>query len=156
MSTDTLRPSRTHQYIPAHQNTPLRSSSRGARYPVQQVICSLFQASHQSPLTAMLVVEGAAAGFTAFVARWRNQTVTTQCTASVTRALLPSPPRRMPSQPPRASAKVQTRRAVGRNRGRARNLVQEKPTKARLSRGLLWTKSFRSCSCLVRELLATR
>ena len=43
----------------------------------------------------MLVVEGVVAGFTAYVARSTDHMVTTQCTASVTRALVPNPPRRM-------------------------------------------------------------
>ena len=44
------------------------------------------------------------------------------------------------AQPPRASAKVQARRGVGRDRGRPRNLVKEKRMKARLARLILGHK----------------
>ena len=44
-------------------------------------LCTLFQAAHQSPLTAMSVAERVVAGFTALVARWRTQMATTQSTA---------------------------------------------------------------------------
>ena len=56
-------------YISAYHptRTPLyRTSSRGTRCFVQQVYCALFQGSRQSPLPAMLVVEGVVAGVTAF------------------------------------------------------------------------------------------
>ena len=39
---------------------------------MQQVHCALFEASRQSPLAAMLVVEGVVVGFTALVAMCRT------------------------------------------------------------------------------------
>ena len=53
-----------------HPHRTSSSGSRCTRCPVHQVpCCALFQ----SPLAAMLGVEGVVAGFTAFVARWRTQ-----------------------------------------------------------------------------------
>ena len=112
--------------------------------PLQQVTCALHPSL--TPEVMLVTVEEVVAGFTAFVSRWRNRTVTTQCAASVKRALLPSPPRKMARKPPRASAKVQTMRPVGRDRGRVQHLVQEIMLKARLARGLLWTKRLKSAT----------
>ena len=58
---------------PPPGHNPYRTSSRGTRCPLQQVHCTVFQASRQSPLTAMLIVEGVVVGFTAFVVGWKTQ-----------------------------------------------------------------------------------